>query len=128
AARICSARGRWCTSRNLLHRCEPWGHIRDGATRKANRKGSRRRKDRDVADDSARPLKWQSGGITDGPSRAPARAMLHAAGFSAADLTRPVGGVANTWIEIGPCNFPLRELAVSVKAGIRAAGGTPMEF
>jgi dihydroxy-acid dehydratase len=81
-----------------------------------------------VADDQARPLKWQSGGITDGPSRAPARAMLHAAGFTRADLRRPVVGEANTWIEIGPCNFHLRELAVSVKAGIRAAGGTPMEF
>jgi dihydroxy-acid dehydratase len=82
-----------------------------------------------VADDAkARPLKWQSGGITDGPSRAPARAMLHAAGFTPADLARPLIGVANTWIEIGPCNFHLRELAVSVKAGIRAAGGTPMEF
>jgi dihydroxy-acid dehydratase len=81
-----------------------------------------------VADDQAKPLKWQSGGITDGPSRAPARAMLHAAGFTRADLKRPVVGVANTWIEIGPCNFHLRELAVSVKAGIRAAGGTPMEF
>ena len=81
-----------------------------------------------MADEKAHPLKWQSGGITDGPSRAPARAMLHAAGFSRADLKRPVVGVANTWIEIGPCNFHLRELAVSVKAGIRAAGGTPMEF
>jgi dihydroxy-acid dehydratase len=81
-----------------------------------------------VADEQARPLKWQSGGITDGPSRAPARAMLHAAGFTRADLKRPVVGVANTWIEIGPCNFHLRDLAVSVKAGIRAAGGTPMEF
>jgi dihydroxy-acid dehydratase len=82
-----------------------------------------------VADDAkARPLKWQSGGITDGPSRAPARAMLHAVGFTSADLARPLIGVANTWIEIGPCNFHLRDLAVSVKAGIRAAGGTPMEF
>jgi dihydroxy-acid dehydratase len=86
------------------------------------------RKERGVADDTPRPLKWQSGGITDGPSRAPARAMLHAAGFTGADLARPVVGVANTWIEIGPCNFHLRDLAVSVKAGIRAAGGTPMEF
>ena len=73
-------------------------------------------------------LKWQSGAITNGPSRAPARAMLHAAGFSAEDLTRPVVGVANTWIEIGPCNFHLRELAEGVKSGIRSAGGTPMEF
>jgi len=81
-----------------------------------------------VADDTARPMKWQSGGITDGPSRAPARAMLHASGFSAADLSRPLVGVANTWIEIGPCNYHLRDLAASVKSGIRAAGGTPMEF
>ena len=81
-----------------------------------------------MADGTVRPMKWQSGGITDGPSRAPARAMLHAAGFTSADLARPVVGVANTWIEIGPCNYHLRDLAVSVKAGIRAAGGTPMEF
>jgi dihydroxy-acid dehydratase len=81
-----------------------------------------------VADGNGRPLKWQSGGITDGPSRAAARAMLFASGFSRDDLKRPVIGVANTWIEIGPCNFHLRDLAVSVKAGIRAAGGTPMEF
>ena len=81
-----------------------------------------------MADDTARPLKWQSGGITDGPSRAPARAMLHASGFTPADLNRPLIGVANTWIEIGPCNYHLRDLAALVKAGIRAAGGTPMEF
>jgi dihydroxy-acid dehydratase len=81
-----------------------------------------------VADDKKHPLKWQSGAITDGPSRAPARAMLHAVGFSAEDLSRPLVGVANTWIEIGPCNFHLRDLAEEVKSGIRAAGGTPMEF
>ncbi len=66
--------------------------------------------------------------LTNGPSRAPARAMLKAIGFSDADLKKPLIGVANTWIEIGPCNFHLRELAVHVKDGIRAAGGTPMEF
>jgi dihydroxy-acid dehydratase len=54
--------------------------------------------------------------------------MLFASGFTREDLSRPVIGVANTWIEIGPCNYHLRELAVSVKAGIRSAGGTPMEF
>ena len=70
----------------------------------------------------------RSAAITDGPSRAPARAMLKAVGFTDADLTRPIIGVANTWIEIGPCNYHLRDLAVQVKAGIRAAGGTPMEF
>jgi dihydroxy-acid dehydratase len=66
--------------------------------------------------------------LTTGPSRAPARAMLKAVGFSDADLKKPLIGVANTWIEIGPCNYHLRDLAAHVKAGIRAAGGTPMEF
>ena len=66
--------------------------------------------------------------LTSGPSRAPARAMLKAVGFSDADLEKPLIGVANTWIEIGPCNFHLRDLAVHVKEGIRARGGTPMEF
>ena len=72
--------------------------------------------------------KWQSGGITDGPSRAAARAMLFAAGFSRADLARPIVGVANTWTEIGPCNLHLRALAEPLKEAIRRAGGTPMEF
>jgi dihydroxy-acid dehydratase len=66
--------------------------------------------------------------LTTGPSRAPARAMLKGAGFSDADLRKPLIGVANTWIEIGPCNIHLRTLAEHVKEGIRAAGGTPMEF
>jgi dihydroxy-acid dehydratase len=73
-------------------------------------------------------IKPRSGVITDGPDRAPTRAMLKAAGFSDEDLRRPIIGVANTWIEIGPCNYHLRRLAVKVKEGIRAAGGTPMEF
>jgi dihydroxy-acid dehydratase len=64
----------------------------------------------------------------EGPQRAPARAMLLASGFTARDLGRPIIGVANTWIEIGPCNYHLRDLAAAVKAGIRRAGGTPMEF
>ncbi len=76
----------------------------------------------------AENLKPRSGVITDGPDRAPTRAMLKAAGFSDEDLRRPIIGVANTWIEIGPCNYHLRRLAVKVKEGIRAAGGTPMEF
>ena len=54
--------------------------------------------------------------------------MLKAVGFTDADLKKPLIGVANTWIEIGPCNYHLRDLAVHVKEGIRAAGGTPMEF
>jgi len=66
--------------------------------------------------------------ITTGPSRAPARAMLKAIGLTDADMERPLIGVANTWTEIGPCNYHLRALAEHVKAGIRAAGGTPLEF
>jgi dihydroxy-acid dehydratase len=76
----------------------------------------------------AENMKPRSGVITDGPDRAPSRAMLKAAGFSDEDLRRPIVGVANTWIEIGPCNYHLRRLAAKVKEGIRAAGGTPMEF
>ena len=72
--------------------------------------------------------KTRSGAITDGPSRAPARSMLKAVGFDDDALRRPIIGVANTWIEIGPCNFHLRRLGERIKEGIRAAGGTPMEF
>ncbi|MFB3915085.1 MAG: dihydroxy-acid dehydratase [Terriglobales bacterium] len=74
------------------------------------------------------PSKRHSGAITDGASRTPARAMLKAVGFTDEDLRKPIIGVANTWIEIGPCNYHLKELAEHVKAGIRKAGGTPMEF
>ena len=76
----------------------------------------------------AENLKPRSHVITDGPDRAPTRAMLKAVGFTDEDLSRPIVGVANTWIEIGPCNFHLRRLAAKVKEGIRAAGATPMEF
>jgi dihydroxy-acid dehydratase len=78
--------------------------------------------------DIKRTGKWQSGAITDGPSRAGARSMLRAAGFDRDALARPIVGIANTWTEIGPCNLHLRELAASLKEGVRAAGGTPMEF
>jgi dihydroxy-acid dehydratase len=54
--------------------------------------------------------------------------MLKAVGFTDADLSRPIIGIANTWIEIGPCNYHLRDLAAAVKEGVREAGGTPMEF
>jgi len=63
-----------------------------------------------------------------GISRAPARAMLKGAGFTDADLERPLVGIANTWTEVTPCNVHLRKLAESVKEGVRAAGGTPIEF
>jgi dihydroxy-acid dehydratase len=72
--------------------------------------------------------KHKSSSLTVGPNRAPARAMLKACGFTDDDLAKPLVGVANTWTEIGPCNFHLRRLAEHVKDGVRAAGGTPMEF
>ncbi|HMK21168.1 MAG TPA: dihydroxy-acid dehydratase [Terriglobales bacterium] len=72
--------------------------------------------------------KHRSRGITDGRDRAPSRAMFKAIGFTDDDLRKPIIGVANTWIETMPCNFHLRRLSAKVKEGIRAAGGTPMEF
>lgn len=66
--------------------------------------------------------------IFEGRDRAGARSMLKAIGFTDADLARPIVGIANTWIETMPCNFHLRRLAAKVKEGVRAAGGTPMEF
>ncbi|MEO8601529.1 MAG: dihydroxy-acid dehydratase [bacterium] len=73
-------------------------------------------------------LKHRSRAITEGPDRAPARAMLKAIGLTDEDIAKPLIGVANTWIEVMPCNFHLRRLAEHVKEGIRAAGGTPIEF
>ncbi len=73
-------------------------------------------------------LKHRSRNITDGRDRAPARAMFKSIGFTDADLAKPLIAVANTWIETMPCNFHLRRLSARVKEGIRAAGGTPMEF
>ena len=66
--------------------------------------------------------------LVDGANRSPARAMLRASGLSDGDFKKPLIGVANTWIEIGPCNYHLRELAHHVKEGIRAAGAVPLEF
>jgi dihydroxy-acid dehydratase len=73
------------------------------------------------------PKKY-SAALTEGPSRAAARSYLRGVGFSKEDLHKPIIGVANTWTEIGPCNFHLRDVAAAVKQGIREAGGTPMEF
>ena len=66
--------------------------------------------------------------LVGGAERAGARAMLKAVGYDDEALAKPLIGVANTWTEIGPCNFHLRKLAADVKRGIRAAGGTPFEF
>src|ERR1700738_1714351 len=66
--------------------------------------------------------------IVDGPSRAPARSYFRAVGLTDDDFAKPMVGIANTWIEAMPCNSHLRHLAEKVKEGVRAAGGTPMEF
>jgi dihydroxy-acid dehydratase len=72
--------------------------------------------------------KSRSRALIEGANRAGARAMLRACGLKDEDFAKPLVGVANTWIEIGPCNYHLRELAEHVKTGIRSAGGTPLEF
>ena len=66
--------------------------------------------------------------LLDGPDRAPARSYFKAIGFTDEDLKRPLVGVAHCWIEITPCNYNHRQLAEKVKQGVRAAGGTPIEF
>jgi dihydroxy-acid dehydratase len=70
----------------------------------------------------------RSSAVFDGPQRAPARAYMKGIGFGEDALSRPTVGIANTWIEAMPCNFHLRGLAERVKEGVRAAGGTPLEF
>ena len=76
----------------------------------------------------SRDLRSRSRAILDGPERAPARAYLKGIGYDEEALQRPLVGIANTWTETMPCNFHLRRLAERVKEGVRAAGGTPMEF
>ena len=78
-----------------------------------------------MGNESAKP---RSAVMTDGPDRAAARAMLRAVGFTREDLSRPIIGVGHAWIETMPCNLNHRDLADAVKQGVRAAGGTPMEF
>ncbi|MER3417341.1 MAG: dihydroxy-acid dehydratase [Gemmataceae bacterium] len=73
-------------------------------------------------------MRHRSRVLLDGPQRAPARAMLRAIGLSDDDLSRPMVAIANTWSEVHPCNFHLRELADYVKQGVREAGGTPLQF
>ncbi len=81
-----------------------------------------------IYDQPTDPAKRRSAALTDGWERAPARAMLKAVGFTDEDLAKPLVGVATTWIETMPCNLNQRVLAKHVKDGIRAAGGTPIEF
>jgi len=74
------------------------------------------------------PAKKNSIVLTEGPSRAAARSYFRSVGFTKEDLHKPIIGIANTWTEVGPCNFHLRKVAEAVKQGVRDAGGTPMEF
>lgn len=77
------------------------------------------------ASDLPRP---RSAAVFDGPDRAAARAYMKGIGYTDADLKKPTIGIANTWTEAMPCNYGLRALAEHVKEGVKAAGGTPMEF
>lgn len=70
----------------------------------------------------------RSAAVFDGPDRAAARAYMKGIGLSDEDLSKPTIGIANTWTEAMPCNYGLRDLAAYVKEGVKAAGGTPMEF
>ncbi len=83
-----------------------------------------------MTEDAVTPVdvKPRSREVTDGPKRAPARAMLRAIGMTDADWVKPQVGIANAWNEVTPCNMTLRKLAEHTKAGVRAAGGFPMEF
>ena len=76
----------------------------------------------------ASDLKHKSRELTEGPGRAPARAMLRAVGLRDEDFAKPLIAVANTWSEVTPCNFHLRDIAETIKSGIREAGGVPLEF
>ena len=73
-------------------------------------------------------MKIRSYEVTDGPTRAPARAMLRAIGMTDDDWTKPQVGVASSWNEVTPCNMPLDRLAKRSKDGVRDAGGFPIEF
>ena len=79
---------------------------------------------RDTAVDTRR----RSRQVVEGPDRAAARSYLYSIGLSDEDLQKPIVGVANTWIGTMPCNFHLRRLSAKVMEGIRAAGGTPLEY
>jgi dihydroxy-acid dehydratase len=78
-----------------------------------------------VARDTNRPRSWQ---VTEGPQRAPARAMLRAVGFSEDDFGKPQVGVASSWNEVTPCNYHLGKLAALAKEGVRQGGSVPIEF
>src|SRR4030095_4744667 len=70
----------------------------------------------------------RSRAVVEGPDRAPARSYLYSIGLTDEDLRKPIVGGSNTWIGTMPCNFHLRRLSAKVMEGIRAAGGTPLEY
>ena len=72
-----------------------------------------------------RPRSWE---VTEGPQRAPARAMLRAVGFSDDDFDKPQVAVASSWNEVTPCNYHLDKLAALAKEGVRQGGAVPVEF
>ncbi len=71
---------------------------------------------------------WPSREMVEGPARAPARAMLHAAGFDAEALAKPMVAIVSSWSTVTPCNMHLRTLADHARRGIEEAGGTPVDF
>ncbi len=73
-------------------------------------------------------IRIRSQEVTEGPRRAPARAMLRAVGLNDEDFSKPQIGIASSWNEVTPCNLVLSDLAQRAKAGVRAAGGVPLEF
>lgn len=73
-------------------------------------------------------FKPKSKDVTEGPQRAPARAMLRAVGMRDEDFRKPLIGVASSWNEVTPCNLHLDKLADQAKAGVREAGAYPIEF
>jgi dihydroxy-acid dehydratase len=73
-------------------------------------------------------LNLKSDAMKSGPHRAPARAMLRATGLDDEDLRKPMVAVVHSWSDVTPCNIHLRDLAAAAKAGVREAGGTPVEF
>ena len=78
-----------------------------------------------MAGEHDRPRSWE---VTEGPHRAPARAMLRAVGFSEDDFAKPQVAVASSWNEVTPCNYHLGKLAAVAKEGVRQGGSVPLEF
>lgn len=63
-----------------------------------------------------------------GTAKAPHRSLLYALGLTAEEIARPLVGVVNSFNELVPGHQHLRAVAEAVKAGVRLAGGTPLEF